>query len=89
MRRVTAIISSACVLALTATSALAAEPQRAAAQAPLAPGHAAGVHDAEMMQPSTAVWIAGAAIVVGGIVLVTSGGSSSHAPATTTTGPTR
>lgn len=85
-RRVPVMILSACAVALTATSALAANPQPVATQARLAPGSAAGIRAAEMSAPSTAVWIAGAAIVVGGIALVASGGGNhSHGPTTTGT----
>ncbi|HEY8950412.1 MAG TPA: hypothetical protein VIM56_16120 [Rhizomicrobium sp.] len=85
MRRKPAIILSACVLASIATSASAADQQSSTTQAPLAPGGAAGIHKAEMTAPSTAVWVAGGAIVVAGIALAVSGNGNGHGPSTTST----
>lgn len=80
MRRKTAIILTACVLA--STPAFAASP---ASQAPLAPGSAAGLQKAEMTQPSTAVWVGGGAIVAVGLVLALSGSGNGHGPSSTST----
>jgi hypothetical protein len=82
MRSKPAIILTACVLA--SSPAFAADQQtHATQQAPLAPGHAAGVQKAEMAGPSTAVWIAGGAIVAAGIILVASNHGGGHGPSTT------
>lgn len=84
MRRKPAIILSACVMASIATAASAADQSRTT-QAPLAPGGAAGIQKAEMTAPSTAVWIAGGAIVVAGVALAVSGNGNGHGPSTTST----
>jgi hypothetical protein len=55
-------------------------------QGPLAPGSAAGVHQAQAFAgPNAWLWLLGAGVVIGGIVLVTSGHNHHHNTSTTTT----
>jgi len=82
----------AAMLALSPSLAFAASPQPTPSAPPpktaLAPGGAAGLRAAEMSNPNTAVWIAGAAIVVGGLALVLSGNGNGHGTMTTSTSGT-
>ena len=51
----------------------------AAGAAPLAPGSAAGVHEAQsFFRTNTAYWLLGAGLIVGGIALVASGSGNGH-----------
>jgi hypothetical protein len=70
----TALVLSAALVASTGASA--------AEQAALPPGHAAGVHDAQLSAP-TWVWIAGIGLVGLGIGLAASSGGG-HSTGTTT-----
>ncbi|HSM95634.1 MAG TPA: hypothetical protein VLT91_06305 [Rhizomicrobium sp.] len=86
MLRKPAIVLTACILGLTATSAFAADQTPGPGTSALAPGDAAGVKKAEAFAGNTGVLIAGGALVVGGIVLVASGGNGHSHPTTTSTG---
>ena len=52
-------------------------------QGALAPGKAAGVKQAQMMDDDTALWLIGGAIVIGGIILVATGTGNGTTTVTT------
>lgn len=58
----------------------------AAGEAPLAPGSAAGVHEAQSsFSANSAYWLLGAGLIVGGIALVASGSGNGHGVVSTCT----
>lgn len=77
------LFAAALALSPSIASAASSGAVSPATQAPLAPGGAAGLQKAEMSSPSTAVWIAGAAVIVGGIVLIASSNGNGHGTPTT------
>lgn len=85
MRRKPAIFLSAFAIAFSATSAFAADVQSGQAVSPLAPGHAAGIRNAEINSPSTPVLVAGGAVLAGGLALVLSNNGHDHTPGSGTT----
>ena len=64
------------------TAAFAADAN--ANEGALAPGKAAGVKQAQMMDDDTALWLLGGAVVIGGIVLVATGTGNGSSTSTTT-----
>jgi hypothetical protein len=75
-------IAVAASMLFSTTAAFAADT--ASSQGALAPGKAAGVKQAQMMDDDTALWLLGGAVVIGGIVLVATGTSNGSSTVTTT-----
>jgi hypothetical protein len=75
-----AIAVSAAMLVSTTTAFAAGADTNAGA---LAPGKAAGVKQAQMMDDTTALWLLGGAVVIGGIVLVATGTGNGSSTSTT------
>lgn len=75
--------------ALVALAMMGSVPALAAqgGQGALAPGKAAGVHKAQMMEMPHYVWIAGVGLVLIGLGVAASGGSSHNAVVTTSCAP--
>ena len=85
LRKWGAAVAAASLLVST-TGAFAASADTNAGA--LAPGKAAGVKQAQMMDDDTALWLLGGAVVIGGIVLVATGtGNGSSTSTTSTTVP--
>lgn len=77
-------VAVAASMLFSTTAAVAADTD--AHQGALAPGKAAGVKQAQMLDDNTALWLLGGAVVIGGIVLVATGtGNGSTATTTTST----
>jgi len=81
LRKLGAVALASALFVTTGSAAFAAP---AADQAALAPGKAAGVHEAALRAPIW-VWIAGVGFVALGIGLVMSGNGNGHSGGTTTT----
>lgn len=85
--KITAIALSAAML-LTPVAALADEaaPAPVTQQAALAPGGAAGIHQAQAWTDNTWTYVLIGAVVVGGIIWAASSGGDNHHHSTPTTG---
>jgi len=81
LRKLGAVALASALLVSTGTAAFAAP---ASDQAALAPGKAAGVHEAALRAPLW-VWIAGVGFVALGIGLVASGNGNGHSGGSSTT----
>ncbi len=74
-------IAVTATLLFSSTAALAGSDQDQGAA--LAPGKAAGVKQAQMMDDETALWLLGGAVVIGGIVLIATGTGNGSSTVTT------
>ncbi len=77
-RKIVAVALASALLASSSSAAFAAD------QAALAPGKAAGVHEAALRAPLW-VWIAGVGFVALGVGLVMSGNGNGHSGGSSTT----
>ena len=78
-----AVVAAAMIISSSTVAFGGTASQNAGA---LAPGSAAGVHQAQTFAgPNVWLWLLGAGIVIGGIALVASGNGNHHHTSTTTT----